>query len=475
MNGATSPHPLATAVQPDDSRHTFVCYSRRDIDFVLDLASRLHEREVPVWLDLWDIGIGEDWDRTIDAALKGCATFLIVLSPDAVRSDEVRGELRSALNNGKPVVPVLYRPCDLPRQLQNTQYLDLTDSAEPSEEVLDDLVGTLQGEAVTRAGRWRHWRKPWTPLAWAGGRLRAVGASAAGAAVLLAVSGLLVEASYARLLGIGLSLTPATVLSSGLQFFITLLTVALWLTLPAALVLLVVAPLRLAGRRWLPTERVVERLRHLLARPGLLWAAQAAAYVLLFFVSIPAFAELLPLPHVVLNNGLMAAQVDTRSESAYGAVVLHVGSATLAVVALEAWRRRLQRKRQYRTHADALVSLGLALPLYLLVSAELLLLPVGHGLLKLPSRREYSRALVTFRSSVPEVELRGRSLLLLELRPAPRHTFYCPHGSTTWEVDEREVESLAGRTTGTLARLLGEFRPLTSCEVGGRAPEEVPR
>ena len=472
MHGTASTESLATAVRPQDGPSTFVCYSRRDVDFVLDLASRLRERGVRVWLDLWDIRTGEDWDRTIDAALTACASVLIVLSPDAVSSDEVRGELRAALSRGKPVVPVLYRSCDVPRQLQNTQYLDVSDSGDVSEAALDDLVATLRGEPRRGPRAWPF--PPFDPTAWLGRRLRAVGASAAGAAVLLAASGVLAEASYARLLGIGLSLTPAGVLTSGAQFAITLLTVALRLSLPAALVLLVLVPLCLAARRWLPTARVLEPLRHLLSRPGVLWTAQAAAYVLLFFVWIPAFAELLPLADVAFNQGLLAARLDL-GDSAYRTVVLNVGSATVLVIALEAWRRRLGRKGRFATRGEALVSLGLALPLYLLVSAELLLLPIGHGLLELPSRREYSRAVVSFRASVPDVELRGRSLLLLELRPAPRYTFYCPQGSTTWDVDQQQVEAVAGRTTGTLTRLLGEFRPLSHCQVPTRSPEEVPR
>lgn len=472
MNGVTSPQALATAVPPHDGGHTFVCYSRRDVDFVLDLTSRLRDREIRVWLDLWDIRTGDDWDRTIDAALGGCASVLIVLSPDAVRSDEVRGELRAALNRGKPVVPVLYRPCEIPRQLQNTQYVDVSDSGEVSEAALDELVATL----LRRPRPVPPGPFPLTdPTAWLGRRLRAVGASAAGGAVLLAGSGLLAEASYARLLGIKLTLTPGGALTAGAQFFVTLLTVALVLTVPAALVLLAFFLLRPAARRWLPTERAAERLRHLLARPGLLWTAQAVAYVVLFFMLLPAFAGLLPLADVAYSQGLMAARLDTLGESAYRAVVVNVGSATAVVVALEAWRRRLRRKAQFAGRGEAWLSLGLALPLYLLVSAELLLLPIGHGLLKLPSRRTYSRAVVTFRPSVPEAELRGRSLLLLELRPAPRYAFYCPEGSTTWDVDEQHVEAVAGRTTGTLTRLLGEFRPLSHCRVSTRSPEEVAR
>jgi hypothetical protein len=475
MSGVTVAQPVATAVEAGDGQYTFVCYSRRDIDFVLELASRVRERGAPVWLDLWDIRVGEDWDRTIDAALTGCASVLIVLSPDAMRSDEVRGELRAALNGRKPIVPVLYRPCEIPRQLQNTQYLDLTDSGEVSEAVLDDLVATLRGEPVRRGDRWRSWRKPWGPLAWAGSRLRALGASAGGAGVLLTGSGLLAEASYTRLLGIKPTFTPAGVLSSGVQFFITLLTVTLGLTISAAVVLLVAVLLRRAARRWLPALEAGERLARLLGRPRLLWAAQVAAYVLLIFFSLPAFAELLPLADVVLNKGLLDAPLGTRAEDAYRSVVLHVGSAMVAVSALEAWRRRLHRRQRYATQGEAQLSLVLALPLYLVVSAELLLLPIGHGLLKLPSRREYARAVVTFRMSVPEVELKGRSLLLLELRSAPRYTFYCPEGPTTWEVGEQEIEQVTDRTKGTLTRLLADFRPLSHCQLPGPAPEEVAR
>jgi formylglycine-generating enzyme required for sulfatase activity len=108
------------------SDHVFICYAREDQDFVLKLAANLKERGARVWLDQWDIPPGDDWDLTIDNALYDCAQFLIVLSPAAVASGEVRGELRTALNQNKPIVPLLYQTCRIPRRLQLIQHVDFT-------------------------------------------------------------------------------------------------------------------------------------------------------------------------------------------------------------------------------------------------------------------------------------------------------------------------------------------------------------
>src|SRR5262245_21347444 len=110
---------------PSPDGHTFIAYAREDSEFVLDLADDLRARGLVVWLDV-DIPPAADWDRTIDDSLRRCGRVLIVLSPESVASAEVRGELRSALNLGKPVLPLLLRPCDIPRQLQNVQYLDFS-------------------------------------------------------------------------------------------------------------------------------------------------------------------------------------------------------------------------------------------------------------------------------------------------------------------------------------------------------------
>lgn len=126
--------------------HVFVSYAREDQDFVLRLVASLRDKRVPVWFDQWDIQPGEDWDQAIDRALHASAKILIVLSPAMLASKQVRGELQVAIDEDKPVVPVLYQACQIPRPLRTTQYVDFTargiDDPAALGRVLDALGGT---------------------------------------------------------------------------------------------------------------------------------------------------------------------------------------------------------------------------------------------------------------------------------------------------------------------------------------------
>jgi hypothetical protein len=126
VHGDTSSHaevqPLAVDPSATDAQ-TFVCYAREDEDFVRALIVDLRGRGLSIFVDA-DIEPGADWDRSIDERLRTCVNLLIVLSPAAVGSAEVRGELRSALNLAKRIIPLLLVTCEIPRQLQNVQYLD---------------------------------------------------------------------------------------------------------------------------------------------------------------------------------------------------------------------------------------------------------------------------------------------------------------------------------------------------------------
>jgi formylglycine-generating enzyme required for sulfatase activity len=128
----------------------FLCYARTDEAFALPLARVLKEHGADVWIDQWDIPGGADWDKSIDDALYSCAQLLIVLSPQAVASPEVRAELRTALNQGKPVVPVLYKRCNVPRQLNLIQYIDYTSRGADDETAIGELLRALDISTVPR-------------------------------------------------------------------------------------------------------------------------------------------------------------------------------------------------------------------------------------------------------------------------------------------------------------------------------------
>src|SRR5262249_10055442 len=130
--------------------HVFICYARKDKEFVLKLGGILKRRSVPVWLDAWDIPAGANYNESIDKAIEGCAQFLLILSPAARDSREVEGEWLFALQEGKAIIPVLYQSCRIPRQLLPLQRVDFSTCGLEDEETLRQLVDVLREGQNTR-------------------------------------------------------------------------------------------------------------------------------------------------------------------------------------------------------------------------------------------------------------------------------------------------------------------------------------
>ena len=93
-------------------RDIFISYSRRDQEFVTRLASDLNERVAFVWFDRSTIQPGQKWHEEIMEGIQECKAFILVLSPDALQSRYVREEVNRALELGKTIFPVIYRPAN---------------------------------------------------------------------------------------------------------------------------------------------------------------------------------------------------------------------------------------------------------------------------------------------------------------------------------------------------------------------------
>ena len=127
------------------SDRVFISYAREDEKFVLRFASELRTRGISIWLDQWDISPGADWDQSIDRALRESERFIVILSPAAVSSRQVRAEIQAAIDTAKAVFPVLYKDCEVPRVIRLYQFLDFRDDHECSQ-TLERLTEALHGE-----------------------------------------------------------------------------------------------------------------------------------------------------------------------------------------------------------------------------------------------------------------------------------------------------------------------------------------
>lgn len=111
------------------SRDIFISYSRKDQEFVTRLASDLNEQVAFVWFDRSTIQPGQKWQDEIMTGIRECKAFIVVLSPDAMASRYVGEEVKQALQLGKIIFPVIYRPSKWTGQFESLvrdiQTLDL--------------------------------------------------------------------------------------------------------------------------------------------------------------------------------------------------------------------------------------------------------------------------------------------------------------------------------------------------------------
>ncbi len=123
----------------------FISYSRRDLDFVMQLATDLRQNGIDIWLDKFDIPIGQPWDREIQDALKACQGFIFVISPDSVASENVMDEVSYAIGEDKQIIPIYYRACDVPFRVRRLQRVDFTGNYD---DVLKNLLIRLNNEQL---------------------------------------------------------------------------------------------------------------------------------------------------------------------------------------------------------------------------------------------------------------------------------------------------------------------------------------
>lgn len=102
----------------------FISYSRKDIDFARKLAGDLEKAGYDVWWDITDLRGGDDWVRTLPAAIASSEFFIIILTPNSVESEWVRKEYTQALSLRKKIVPIMFDACDVPFALNTINYVN---------------------------------------------------------------------------------------------------------------------------------------------------------------------------------------------------------------------------------------------------------------------------------------------------------------------------------------------------------------
>ena len=123
----------------------FISYSRTDVAFVDWLAKRLVARRHHIWMDRWELSIGDSLISKIQGALTDSDAMLIVLSKNSVGSEWCKKELNSGLMRELEekrvlILPCVIDDCNIPLFLREKLYADFRKDRDEAFEHVDDAL-----------------------------------------------------------------------------------------------------------------------------------------------------------------------------------------------------------------------------------------------------------------------------------------------------------------------------------------------
>lgn len=135
----------------------FISYSHQDKDFVDVLAAMLVKYKARVWLDRWELQVGDSIISRIQEAIQESDALIVVISKASMQSEWCKKELSAGflreLEEKKVLVlPALKEECDMPVFLREKKYADFTknfndglaDILEAVASITSDTMGRIQ-------------------------------------------------------------------------------------------------------------------------------------------------------------------------------------------------------------------------------------------------------------------------------------------------------------------------------------------
>lgn len=115
----------------------FISHSSKNKEFARTLANDLKVLGHEVWLDEWEIKVGDDIVAKIEHGLSKTDFIVVALSKHAVESGWVDREWKAKywdeVNQGRVVVlPALLEDCEIPKLLQTKKYADFRHNYGPA-------------------------------------------------------------------------------------------------------------------------------------------------------------------------------------------------------------------------------------------------------------------------------------------------------------------------------------------------------
>jgi len=147
----------------------FISYSHVDKSFATRLATQLVRHKASVWIDQWELHVGDSLIQRIEEAVQGSTCMLVVLSKASVASAWCRQELSSGLlreleEKRVVVFPVLIEDCEIPLFLRGKLYADFRSDFDAGFKSVLEAVSRFTSETLGRVDNpqwYTDWSEEW--------------------------------------------------------------------------------------------------------------------------------------------------------------------------------------------------------------------------------------------------------------------------------------------------------------------------
>ena len=133
----------------------FISYSQEDKDFADLLAAHLIKAKAHVWVDRWELHVGDSLITKIQKAIQEASALIIVLSNASVKSEWCKKELNAGLvreleERRVIVLPLLLEECEVPLFLREKMYADFRTNFDDGIRQVLEAIAKVTSETLGR-------------------------------------------------------------------------------------------------------------------------------------------------------------------------------------------------------------------------------------------------------------------------------------------------------------------------------------
>ncbi|TAY75149.1 toll/interleukin-1 receptor domain-containing protein [Rhizobium ruizarguesonis] len=149
----------------------FISYSQQDRKFVDTLARNLVAAKHHVWMDRWELSLGDSLTAKIEGALTNADAILVILSKNSVESEWCKRELSAGLmreleERKVVVMPCIIDDCKIPLFLRDKLYADFRRDPDAAFNLVDQSLAKISNPYQGRIEQPRFhtdWSVDWRP------------------------------------------------------------------------------------------------------------------------------------------------------------------------------------------------------------------------------------------------------------------------------------------------------------------------